>query len=187
VVPSTYSLMLKVNRKGCTRPLTSTLDPRVHVSQADLVEQLAAEQNISAQMAASFTAYDQVTTLRAAIADRAKAAAGNPTSLPSMADALKSLDEHAAKLETGSPQDLGFGPLNRELARLATMVESGDARPAEPLQAGINQACQNLAKRIAEWSDLNKHEVPNLNPQMQTSGMSLLPVKSEMPRVPECK
>jgi len=186
VVPGTYSLVLRADGKSYTQPLIITLDPRVHVSQAELVEQLEAEQNISAQMAASFTAYDQVTTLHAAVADRARAAAGNP-SLHPIADALKSLDERAAKLETGTPQDLGFGPLNRELARLATMVESGDARPAEPLQAGINQACQNLAKRIAEWSDLNKKEIPNLNSQLQTSGMSALPVKSETPRGPECK
>jgi len=186
VVPGTYSLVLKVDGKSYSQPLTVTLDPRAHVSQQDLVEQLAAEQNISAQMAASFTGYDQVTTLRAAVADRTKAVAGNPGS-QAIADGLKSLDEHAAKLETGTPQDLGFGPLNRELARLASMVESGDARPAELLQANVNQFCQTLAKRATEWRDLNKNEIPNLSVQLQAAGLSGLPVKSEIPRGPECK
>jgi len=186
VVPGAYSLVLKVDGKSYTQPLTVTLDPRVHVSQADLVEQLAAEQNISAQMAASFTAYDQVTTLRVAVADRAKLASGN-AAFQKLTDALKSLDEHVAKLETGTPQDLGFGPLNRELARLASMVESGDSRPAELLQANINQFCQTLAKRVTEWSGLNKNEIPNLNSQLQSAGLSGLPVKSEIPRGPECK
>ena len=186
VVPGTYSLVLKVDGKSYTQPLTVTLDPRVHVSQQDLIEQLATEQNISAQMAASFTAYDQVTTLRVAVADRAKAASGSPA-LHQVTDALKLLDERAAKLETGTPPDAGFGPLNRDLARLATMVESGDARPAELLQAGVNQFCQTLAKRVTEWSGLNKNEIPNLNSQLQSAGLSGLPVKSEIPRGPECK
>ena len=186
VVPGTYSLVLKVDGKSYSQPLTITLDPRVHVSQADLVEQLAAEQNISAQMAASFTGYDQVTTLRVAIADRTKATSGN-TALQKLTDALKSLDERAAKLETGTPQDLGFGPLNRDLARTATMIESGDARPAELLQANITQFCQALAKRVTEWSGLNKNDIPSLSSQLQAAGLSGLPVKSEVPRGPECK
>ena len=137
-------------------------------------------------MAASFTGYDQVTTLRVAIADRAKAASGN-AALHQVTDALKSLDERAAKLETGTPPDLGFGPLNRELARMATMVETADARPAELLQANTNQFCQTLAKRVTEWSGLNKNEIPNLSAQLQAAGLSGLPVKSEIPRGPECK
>lgn len=186
VVPGTYSLVLKVDGKSYTQPLSVTLDPRVRVSQADLVDQLVAEQSISAQMAVTFTAYDQVTTLRAAIADRTKDVAAN-SALHPIADALKSLDERAAKLETGPPQDLGFGSLNRELARLASMVESGDARPAEALKTGVDQSCQTLTKRTAEWVDLNKSDIANLNSQLQSNGLPLLPVNSDIPHPPDCK
>jgi hypothetical protein len=158
----------------------------VHVSQADLVKQLAAEQSISAQMAATFAGYDQVTSLRAAIADRSQQAGGNPA-LQAVADALKSLNEKAEKIETGSPQDLGFGPINRELGRLAWMIESGDARPADELQAQVIDYCQTLGKRSSEWGDLNRNDVTALNTQLQAGGLSTLPVKPDIPRGPECK
>ena len=185
IVPGTYSLVLKVDGQSYTQPLSITLDPRVHVSQADLVRQLDVEQNISAQMAATFEVYDHVTNLRSAIADRVKTV-GNDSSLAPVADALKKLDEHVAKLETGTPPDLGFGPLNRELARLASMVGSGDGRPAELLQAGVRQSCQDLSKRLADWGDLNNNEISRANALLQNSGLQPLPLKSQIPRAPEC-
>ncbi|HEX8815336.1 MAG TPA: glycoside hydrolase [Terriglobales bacterium] len=186
IVPGTYSLVLKVDGQSYTQPLTVTLDPRVHVSQDDLVKQLSAEQSMSAQMAATYAGYDQVTSLRAAIADRLKQASGNP-SLQAVTDALKSLDEKAEKIETGPPKDLGFGPINRELGRLAWMIESGDARPADELQAQAIDYCETLAKRSSEWGDLNKNEIPALNTQLQAGGLSTLPVKADIPHGPECK
>jgi photosystem II stability/assembly factor-like uncharacterized protein len=186
IVPGTYSLVLKVDGQTYTQPLTVTLDPRVHVSQDDLIKQLAAEQNISEQMAATFTGYDQVTSLRAAIADRSKEASGNPA-LHTVSDALKLLDDRAAKIETGSQQDLGFGPINRELGRLAWMIESGDARPADELQAQVIGYCETLAKRSSEWNDLNKNDIPGMNSQLRAGGLSTLPVKTDTPHGPECK
>jgi hypothetical protein len=70
---------------------------------------------------------------------------------------------------------------------LAWMIESGDARPAGELQAQVIEYCQFLAKRSTEWGDLNKNDGPTLNGQLQAGGLSTLPVKSEIPRGPECK
>jgi photosystem II stability/assembly factor-like uncharacterized protein len=186
VVPGTYSLVLKVGGQSYTQPLTVTLDPRVHVSQADLVRQLEVEQNISAQMAVTFEVFEHVTNLRSAVSDRIKIV-GSDSTLASVAEALKSLDEHVGKLETGTPPDLGFGPLNRELSRMATMVESGDSRPAELLQAGVRQSCQDLAKRLADWGDLNSNDIPRVNILLQKSGLQPMPMKSQIPRAPECQ
>jgi hypothetical protein len=104
-----------------------------------------------------------------------------------VSDALKSLDDRAAKIETGSQQDLGFGPINRELGRLAWMIESGDARPADELQAQVIGYCETLAKRSSEWNDLNKNDIPGMNSQLRAGGLSTLPVKTDTPHGPECK
>jgi hypothetical protein len=71
-VPGEYSLVLTVNGKSYRQSLTVTLDPRVHTSQSDLVRQLDAELNISAQMSATNDGYEQVRALQLAIADRQK-------------------------------------------------------------------------------------------------------------------
>jgi hypothetical protein len=186
IVPGTYSLVLKVDGQSYTQPLTITLDPRVHVTQADLVQQLNTEKIIFAAMSVTFDVYDQVTSLRSAISDRTKLV-GTSTDMKATADALKALDEHAAKLETGPQETSGFGPINRELGRLTTMVESGDARPAELLQANVSKACEDLPKRLSDWENLNKSEIANVNAMLAKIGIPMLPVKSEIPRTPECK
>jgi photosystem II stability/assembly factor-like uncharacterized protein len=185
VVPGEYSLALTVNGQTYRQPLTVTLDPRVQTSQADLVKQLDAETNISDQMAASYDAYDQVRALRAAIADRQKSL-GTDAAKKDAADALKALDDQAADVGDGKPEDLGIGPLNRELGRLAFMIESGDARPAALLGAGVEQYCQQLHKRLEQWGDLNQQKIAPVNTLLQKYNLSGLPVAANIPAAPRC-
>jgi photosystem II stability/assembly factor-like uncharacterized protein len=185
VVPGEYWLVLTVNGKTYRQPLTVTPDPRVHASESDLVQQLDAEKNISAQMAATYDGYDQVRALRNAIAERQKSMAADATTKEA-ADALKALDDQAADIGDGKPEDLGIGPLNRELARLAFMVESGDARPAAMLQAGVDQSCQNLAKRLSQWRDLNQLKIMPANSLLQKNNLAPLPVVVNSPVAPRC-
>jgi photosystem II stability/assembly factor-like uncharacterized protein len=190
VVPGEYSLVLSVNGKTYRQPLTVTLDPRVHASQSDLVQQLDAEKNISAQMAASYDGYDQVRALRAAIADRQKSLGADATkpdqTKKDAADALKALDDQAADIGDGKPEELGIGPFNRELARLAFMIESGDARPAALLQSGIDQSCQDLAKRLTQWRELNQQKILPVNAVLQKQNLAPLPVSASIPTAPGC-
>jgi hypothetical protein len=178
-------LVLTVNGKTYRQALTVTLDPRVHVSQSDLVQQLDAEKNISAQMAATYDGYGQVLALRAAIADRQKSLGTDPAKKDA-ADALKALDDQAADIGDGKPEDLGIGPLNRELARLAFMIESGDARPAALLQAGVDQSCQDLAKRLAQWRELNQQKILPVSTLLQKQNLSPLPGAANIPAAPGC-
>jgi hypothetical protein len=157
----------------------------VHVSQSDLVKQLNTETSISAQMAATYDGYDQVRALRDSIADRQKSL-GTDISKKEAADALKALDEQAEEIGDGKPEDLGLGPLNRELARLAFMIESGDARPAALLEAGVEQSCQDLAKRLTQWRDLNQQKILPVNVLLQKQNLAPVPVPASIPAAPGC-
>jgi hypothetical protein len=181
-VPGDYRLVLTLNGQRHTQTLHVTLDPRVHVSQADLVAQLEAERSISAQMAASYDAYEQVATLRAAIADRLR----TTNSSSQAADALKGLDKQVDEVQNGTTTDLGVGPINRELARLAAMIQSGDARPAAPLAAGVDDACHALGKRLAQWRELNR-KLAETNQTLQKQNTPALPVSAGIPADVPCK
>jgi photosystem II stability/assembly factor-like uncharacterized protein len=186
VVPGEYSLVLTANGQTYRQPLTVTLDPRVQASQSDLVKQLDVEISISDQMAASYSAYDQVRVLRESIADRQKSL-GTDATKKDAADALKALDSQAADIGDGKPEDLGIGPLNRELARLAFMIESGDARPAALLEASVKQYCQDLAKRLGQWSELNQQKILLVNTLLQKYNLAPLPVATNIPAAPRCE
>jgi hypothetical protein len=185
VVPGKYSLVLTANGQTSRQPLTVTLDPRVQTSQGDLVSQLNVETSISNQMAASYNAYEQVRALRTAIEDRQKSLGSDP-SKKEAADALKALDDQAGDIGDGKPEDLGIGPVNRELGRLAFMIESGDARPAAMLEASVEQHCQNLGKRLAQWRDLNQQKIAPVNAILQKQNLAPLPVATNIPTTPKC-
>ena len=71
-VPGQYEVFFIGNGTVMKQPLTITLDPRVHVSQADLEVQLLNGKRIDSGLAASTKAFQSITNLRAAIADRLK-------------------------------------------------------------------------------------------------------------------
>ncbi|HEY6337679.1 MAG TPA: hypothetical protein VIW68_04225 [Candidatus Sulfotelmatobacter sp.] len=183
VVPDTYSLVLTVNGQSYRQPLTVTLDPRVHTSQADLVQQVQTEKNISALMAITYDGYGKLRALREAIADREKSVASDPAKKDA-AEALKALDEKVSEIENGG-DEFGVGPLNRESVRYATMVESGDARPAAPLQEGVRQNCQTLIKRVSEWRELSEKNIPPVNDLLRK--YNLPTIETTAPASPSCE
>jgi hypothetical protein len=191
IVPGTYSLVLSVDGKTFRQPLRVSLDPRVHVPPSDLVQQLDTEQNIAAQMAATYDGYEQVRALQEAIADRQKSLGTDATdpgaTKKDAADALKSLADQVAEVGEGKPTDLGIGPLNRELARFAFMIESGDARPATLLETSVEQSCQNVGKRLGQWHDLNQQKIAPVNTVLQKYSMAALPIAANIPAASGCQ
>jgi hypothetical protein len=188
IVPGQYSLVLGVDGKTLRQPLTVSLDPRVHVPPSDLVQQLDAGKNIAAQMSATYDGYEQVHALQEAIAERQKSLGADATATKKdAADALKALADQAAEVGEGKPADLGIGPLNRELARFAFMIESGDARPATLLETSVEQSCQNVGKRLAQWRDLNQQKISPVNAVLQKYNTAALPVVSNIPAAPACQ
>jgi|HubBroStandDraft_6_1064221.scaffolds.fasta_scaffold05901_1 photosystem II stability/assembly factor-like uncharacterized protein len=185
VVPGEYSLAFTADGKTYRQPLTVTLDPRVQTSQSDLVKQLDVEISISDQMTVTYNAYDQVRALREAIADRQKSL-GTDAAKKDAADALKALDDQAAEIGEGKTEDLGIGPLNRELGRLAFMIESGDARPADLLEASVEQYCQELAKRLTQWRDLNQQKISPVDTILQKYNLAPVPAATAIPVAPQC-
>ena len=185
IVPGQYSVVLQVGGKEYRQPLSITLHPRVHASQADLEQQLATQKNISAQMAASYDGDKQIVALRDAISERQKSV-GTNSAMKDVADALKSLDDQVAEIDDGKPTEFGMGPINRELARLASMVESGDARPAAPLQDAVEQSCQTLTKRVGEWREVNEKKISPVNELLKKNSLAALPVAGQITSAPSC-
>ncbi len=66
-------------------------------------------------------------------------------------------------VENGTHTAPGFGPINRELARLIYSVESADMRPADTVRAAIQQSCDALDKALMLWSQLNAQDAPAFN------------------------
>lgn len=143
VTPGEYEIVLTVDGEAYRQPLTVTLDPRIRVAPADLAAQLDLAGEISELMRVSYDSYEAVTPLRAALAERAKRTSGEARARDA-AEAAAALDKELESVADGAGDAPGFGFVNRDLSRYMTMVESGDARPAETAHVLVRQSCESL-------------------------------------------
>jgi photosystem II stability/assembly factor-like uncharacterized protein len=175
--PGNYTAVLTANGRTSRQSFTVTADPRVHASQADLEEQLALAQKTIRGLAVSADAYQQAATLRAAI-DARLATAGLS---PEIADALKKAAKDAVEVQEGVPANPGparpgVGPVNRDLARVYWMIESGDSRPSKTAKASVQELCDALDKGFDAWRVLNAQTIPALNAQLAAQKLAPLPI-----------
>jgi hypothetical protein len=173
VVPGNYTLELRAAGQTLRQPLTIELDPRVHASQSELVEQLDLAQDITRGMKASHDAYLQAAALRKDLAERQKALTGDE--LKPTKDAAASLDKKIDTLEKGTRTAPGFGPVNRDLTRLIFSVESADMRPAEAVRSAVQQSCDALGKDLATWRRLSEQDLASFNAMLTAAKLSPLP------------
>src|SRR5271163_3569690 len=98
-VPGQYEAILIANGTLMKQPLTITLDPRVHVSPADLEAQLTAGKRVDSGLASSAKVFGEITKSRNAIADRLKTLGPVPEDKPGAGDKKDNDKEaEAAKL-----------------------------------------------------------------------------------------
>jgi len=176
-VPGEYKVVLTVGDQKLTQPLAITLDPRVHVSQADLDWQFETTMKIEAGLKSSYGAFGELAALRKEITERKKKLESNAPAKDA-ADAIRDLEMQADAIQDGSPASPGIGPINRDLARVAFMVESGDAAPSGAAQSAIKESCSGLTKHLAEWRALQTHALPVANATLEKYKVAPLPLAS---------
>ncbi len=174
VAPGKYTIELRYEGQTIRQPLTITADPRIHATQSDLVAQRDLALAISRGMASSFDAYHQVAALRQALADAQKALTGARAGKAK--PAAEALTKKLDAVENGTRTAPGFGPVNRELARLIFSVESADIRPTDAVHAAVQQNCESLDKDAAQWQQLNQQDVPAFNALLAGTKASALPI-----------
>ena len=176
-VPGEYQVVLTVGDQTLTQPLVITLDPRVHVSQVDLDWQFETTMKIEAGLKSSYDVFGELAALRKQITERKKKLESNPQAKDA-ADAIRDLEMQADVIQDGSPASPGIGPINRDLARVAFMVESGDAAPSGATQSAIKESCSGLTKHLAEWRALQTHALPVVNATLEKYKVAPLPLAS---------
>ena len=176
-VPGEYQVVLTVGDQTFTQPLTITLDPRVHVSQADLDWQFETTMKIEAGLKSSYDAFGELAALRKEITESKKKLESNAQA-KNAADAIKEVETQVDAIQDGSSASPGIGPINRDLARVAFMVESGDAAPSGAAQSAIKESCSGLAKHLDEWRALQTHALTVLNATLEKYKVAPLPLAS---------
>jgi photosystem II stability/assembly factor-like uncharacterized protein len=168
VAPGKYEVMLNVDGQTFRQTLEVKPDPRVHATPAGYEAQLAVEQRLDRGMAASYDAWNQAHAAHQALS----ANAGTQGS---------ALDKELGVFESGSRDETGFGPLNRDLGRYAEMAGTADGQPSALLLSAVTAECGELDKALARWKELNAKEIAEFNASAQQKGQKPLPVVANIP------
>ena len=173
-VPGQYEATLIVGDEKFSQTFTIELDPRVHVSQADLEAQFDAAERAWYGLKSSYDAFYTIDAVRTALTDRQKALETNASAKDAL-DALKDLDGKIEAVQSGTPMAPGVGSVNRDLARITFMIEVGDAAPSDSAQTAISDSCSALNAALAGWRELESHSLPTVNAMLEKYKIAPLP------------
>ena len=122
-------------------------------------------------MAVSYRNYKQVMALRTAIEAREKVAA-------TLKDSAAALRKRIDALEKGTRTAPGFGNANRDLNRIFSGVESGDASPSETSRSAVDEICKSLDTDLVKWRQLHEQDIPAFNKVLAGQKLEPVPVVS---------
>jgi photosystem II stability/assembly factor-like uncharacterized protein len=173
--PGAYNAILKIDGKEFRQPLQVDLDPRVHTSQGDLLDQWNLASEITSAMSVSYHTYNDYAALQSAIHERQSALAGKDQA-KTLAESLQSLEKSATNIAEGSGDTPGIGPINRDLSRYLVMIESADLKPVASAHQAVQKACTALQTNLHAWQKLNSEELPAANRLLERTHLPDLPI-----------
>ncbi len=173
--PGDYTVMLTVDGKTFSQPLTVAMDPRVKASGADLQEQFDLSSKLyqlRLKLAPIGKKFDdiaeQLTKLRAKAAERY--------------DVTQKLDAFAQTfVKFGPPHPRPGAPpslfILESTTRLFNEIVGADAAPTAAVKAAVADLETKVGAMMDAWHKLLESDLPTLNQQLKQAGF--LEIKTE--------
>jgi hypothetical protein len=167
VVPGLYSVRLTVDGKSETASLTVKMDPRVHMSQAELEALHAAQTN----MAASLDAVAKSDIEAHSVMEQLNAVQDN-TLAAQLATFHKVLGTILNGTKGGTKADAakqlpGIDEVSGEAAQLYNELEQADANPTAALLAAAAYVQEEGKEVLPGWENFKQTQIPEMNRQLQ--------------------
>jgi photosystem II stability/assembly factor-like uncharacterized protein len=184
VVPGEYTVELSAGGTRDRKTLIVRPDPRVRASGADLTAQSELAARMTDALATTYDGYSWLKDLRVTMAARANALKST-SNAEDATSALEVLIKRVDAVQNGTAAAPGLGLVNRDMARLYSMLVSGDARPPERLRASVAESCQALTAALESWRRLNATDLPAVNTAL--TRLNLAPfLAGSVPAAPSC-
>jgi photosystem II stability/assembly factor-like uncharacterized protein len=178
VAPGNYTVVLTVDGKSFTEPLTIQMDTRVKTSAADLAEQFDLSwklYQLRLTLAPIGKKFDdineQLTKLKARATER-----------PDITEKLEAFAQTLTQFGPPHPR-LGAPPslfVLESTVRLFNEIESVDAAPTAAAKAAVADLQTKVGPVMEAWRKLLDTDLPVLNQQLKQAGFS--EIKSGLPR-----
>jgi hypothetical protein len=175
VMPGDYSVVLTVNGKNFTQPLSVKMDPRVKASATDLAQQFELSKGLYELRPALEAINNNLRRLSVEI-EKVKALAGRNAVTAQLDAMLKKVQEIA-----GPPKSRASSALSLELLeKLQTLfgsLQEVDAAPTPAIRAAVADLQRESQSIIGRWRAIEAEDVPALNRQLEAAGLSKIEIQ----------
>jgi photosystem II stability/assembly factor-like uncharacterized protein len=179
IMPGQYTVVLTVNGKNYSQPLTVKMDPRVKTAQAGLQQQFKLSQDLYTQLLTLSPAAEQAGTVRKQLKDLQSRATGDALA------AVNALDQKLQALAGGVTRRPGpgtepptLGGLKTKFLTLFNVFQEADVVPSSQAAAAVADLKKQLPPLMERWNALKSQDIPALNQQLKNANLPELKVES---------
>jgi hypothetical protein len=172
-MPGDYTVVLTVDGKAYSQPLTVKMDPRVKTPSAGLQQQFAMSYQIYNRMLKLVPAVEQATALHKELQDRVKQApqgSESAAALTQLNDVLTALLGSATRRPGPPSQTPTLSLLGAKYSALFGMLQEADAAPTTQAKAGLTEIERQLPPLLQKWQDFKDKQLPAANQKLKDAG-----------------
>lgn len=175
-MPGQYTVVLSVNGKSYTQPLTLRIDPRVKTPAAGLQQQFQVAKETYGGALKISAVLDEANAFRAQLKELHARAQG--ATAQAIEEFSKKLDAIAGsgsgRRSRGAPQTESLGSVRGGLLGLMGIANDADVAPASQVVAAANETLKKVPTVLQNWQDFKQKDVAALNQQLRADGLQEL-------------
>jgi hypothetical protein len=179
-MPGQYTVILTVNGKSYTQPLTIQMDPRVKTANADLLKQFQLSQKLYTQLLSVVPATSQLAGVRKQLKDLQKQAQGD------VLVAVNTLDQKLQTLGGGQARRPGpgtepptLGGMRTRLMALFNVLQEADAAPTTQATSAVGELEQQVPPLMQQWEAVKSKDIPALNQQLKGANLPVVKIEAD--------
>jgi photosystem II stability/assembly factor-like uncharacterized protein len=171
-MPGKYTVVLTVNGKRYSQPLTVKMDPRIKTSTTDLGKQFDLSRQLYDEWVALQPIVARVSNISSQLAKLREQAKQEAT--------ISALDALGKKLQelTGAANARPGAPLNLVvLGRVQTLfrvIQDVDVAPTRQVNAAVTDVQREVQTFLERWRAIESQDIPSLNQQLQAAGLPVI-------------
>ena len=178
-MPGQYTVVLTVNGKSYSQPLTIKMDPRVKTSIGGLQQQFQLSNELYRQLLALSPAVEQASTARKQLKDLQSRASGETLAM------VKALDQRLQELAGGVARRPGAGAEPPTLGGLRTrfltlfgVLQEADVAPSSQAINAVGELLPQLPPLMQHWEAIKTQDIPALNQQLKNANLPELKLET---------
>ncbi|HYL11170.1 MAG TPA: hypothetical protein VEU31_10565 [Candidatus Acidoferrales bacterium] len=173
VMPGKYTVVLSVNGKSYSQPLTIQMDPRVKTPAAGLEQQWRLSKQVYDSVLNVSPAVDRIESLRKQLADlRPRASQADlKAALEAFDKKLQELEGRASRRPGPGNEAPSLSGMRARLLMLLGILQEADVAPTTQAANAVTELDQAVRPLLQQWEAVRSQDLAALNAQLRSANL----------------